>query len=484
MSVSSIKTKLILILSAILIPAFFATSVFNYHFARESIRQELLESSLPLTMDNIYSEIQQDLVRPIYISSLMASDIFLKDWVLSGERDLSQLQRYLIEIKKKYNFFSTFFVSSASKNYYYHDGILKKISPSDPHDIWYYAFLASGREYELDVDTNEAEDHALTIFINHRVEDDEGRTIGVAGVGLKMGAVAELIASYEKKYNRTIYFVNPDGDIEVHPNENLIGKASIFKLPGIGEAAVQILRNRSASTSLGYDVDDRHFLLTARYIPEFNWFLIVEQDEEESLEAIQANLRRNLIAGAAATLVVIAVCLFTVNLFQTRLEHMAGADPLTGAANRRKFENAYKGAVAPRGSSNGELCLILVDIDDFKEVNDNLGHISGDAVLKAVAEAVRGCIRKGDILARWGGDEFIVLTKNDAEQAKTAAERIRQAVADIAPLGDDAAVTVSCGLARRRPGDTLDALIRRADQAMYRAKRDGKNAVAEESTSA
>ena len=134
----SIRTRLILVLTLILLSGFFITNVISYRASKHQIHSSIVENSLPLARDNIYSEIQRDLARPIFVSSLMANDTFLKDWVRTGEKQTDQIIRYLTEIQEKYGFFSSFFVSDVKNNYYHFKGILKQVHLDDAHDVWYY----------------------------------------------------------------------------------------------------------------------------------------------------------------------------------------------------------------------------------------------------------------------------------------------------------------------------------------------------------
>lgn len=474
MPVTTIRSRLILTLTFILSAAFLTTSYVNYRLAKKAIREEILTSALPLTRDNIYSEIERDLVRPVHISSLMANDSFLKEWRQSGEANLEEIKRYLYEIKKKYGFFSTFFISTATRNYYTPDGILKRIRPEDPHDGWYYRFLASGLEYDLDVDTNQAADNALTIFINHRVTEG-GEILGVTGAGLNMETATKLIRTYQDKYRRDIFLVDPEGIIQISGDPKQAGKASIYEMDGLRTVAAKIITVRNSSREFEYDLGRRHYLLTTRYIPDFNWFLVVQQDETESLAEARSGFIRTLAAGFAATCLVIAVCVFTINLFQSRLEYMSSTDSLTGAANRRAFERQFQDATGGRSAKSRPFSFILFDLDNFKPINDELGHLAGDAILKAVTDLAKACVRPSDILSRWGGDEFLIMVMADEAHALEVVERLERAVADAAfeeILGLDRPihVTISCGVAQHRNGESLDDLTARADRAMYQAK--------------
>ncbi len=463
----SVKFKLLSALSAILVAAFMTTSLVNYRITREAVREELLNYSLPLTGKNIYSEIHSDLMRPLLVSSSMANDTFLKDWVLKGEKDTAVLARYLNEIKTKYGFLTAFFVSAITDNYYYQEGILKKIGPRDRHDVWFYAFTRSNKNYELNVDTNEAEYHKLTIFMNFRVEDANGKLLGVAGVGVNMDHAAQLLAKAQNRYHRNVFLVDQDGLVQVHADKDLIKNVYITEAPGIGSIAEDILNSRHGSVNFEYDLEKKHILLSSHFIPEFNWHLIVEQDESHALTTARNNLVRTISIGVGASILIIILCVITVNNFQYRLERLAKIDPLTGAANRRTLEDRFSLASYRADRYDESFSIIVLDLDGFKEVNDTYGHLAGDKILKAVSLEIMNVIRPSDLLTRWGGDEFLVMLDGEQANAEILATRMHEALAE-AP---DIPVSFSCGIAQYNKGENLDVLTKRADQAMYAAKK-------------
>ncbi|RKX83574.1 MAG: GGDEF domain-containing protein, partial [Spirochaetes bacterium] len=150
------KWRLIGILSLILLTAFSAIILIDFISTRNSMKVEIVRSSLPLLQENIYSTILSDLLPSMNTASMMANDSFLVNWEEGEGGDISEITEYLNRIQKKYGFNSVFFVSESSKRYYYPDGINKIISPLNDHDIWYFNFLDTGKEFELDVDTDEA----------------------------------------------------------------------------------------------------------------------------------------------------------------------------------------------------------------------------------------------------------------------------------------------------------------------------------------
>ena len=159
---------------------------------------------------------------------------------------------------------------------------------------------------------------------------------------------------------------------------------------------------------------------------------------------------------------------------------LATRDELTGLINRRAMLDLMALEHSRSLRSGRPLLLAQLDIDHFKPINDQHGHATGDRALQAFAGTVRASLRDTDVLARWGGEEFVLmLTDSSADQARGLLERIRQAVQalEIAHSAGSLQLTVSIGLAQHLPGDTVEHTLERADQALYRAKALGRNRV-------
>lgn len=169
----------------------------------------------------------------------------------------------------------------------------------------------------------------------------------------------------------------------------------------------------------------------------------------------------------------------TLELLMRDAEDASKTDPLTKLYNRSVLENDVPAVIGSAADMGQPVCLLLIDVDYFKQINDGHGHPVGDEMLRNVALAIKKSFRERDIAIRYGGDEFMLLLPGARiEQARPAAERMRKAVRESCVLPDGKHVTLSIGLARRREDDNLQTLIARADEALYTAKKAGRNCIA------
>lgn len=161
----------------------------------------------------------------------------------------------------------------------------------------------------------------------------------------------------------------------------------------------------------------------------------------------------------------------------TEKDYLARTDPLTGINNRLRFAGVLSEEAERKRRTERPMALVMFDVDHFKDINDTYGHNVGDEVLVALADFVASRIRATDFFGRWGGEEFVLLFRDDdCEAAIIAAEKLRKAIAgaEFATVGE---VRCSFGVAAWRPGDTEESLVARADQALYASKEGGRNRV-------
>lgn len=165
-----------------------------------------------------------------------------------------------------------------------------------------------------------------------------------------------------------------------------------------------------------------------------------------------------------------------LNELVEELSRLAERDQLTGLYNRRRMDDLLRYELSKYRIEN-DLSLLVLDIDHFKKINDTYGHDVGDSVLRELSSCVQTMTQAGDTLARWGGEEFVcLLPDTDAKEAAAVAERMRARVANVS-FAYAGHVTISVGVAAARPDDSPETLFKRADKALYQAKKDGRDQV-------
>ncbi|QCR10344.1 sensor domain-containing diguanylate cyclase [Brenneria rubrifaciens] len=473
------KPRAIVLFTAMLFTAFLIISWTSYEVAIESLEEEIKENTLPLTSDNVYSEIQQDLLKPIFISSLMAHDTFLRDWVINNETDPQAMIRYLKEIDDRFNTISTFFISDQTKHYYDPQRILKTVSEQSPDDRWYFQArtLSDEMPYAIDILVDPENRTRMDIFISHRVMDYRGNFIGVTGVGIPVERVKLLIEKYEQRYNRNIYFIDKTGNVALHGN-TYDRPLKIQEQPGLSPLATAILTVPGGAYE--YQLNGKQIFLNTRFLPEFGWYLMVEQSNHPSEKRLFNTLMKNLGVSISVSLLFLFVLWLTIGGYQRRLEQMATTDKLTGLMNRQAFDYYFTQLLSKRIAQQRPIALVLLDLDHFKQINDHYGHGVGDEVLAQIASLLQQTVRYSDQACRWGGEEFVVLLDDcNLDNAVLRADTLRKTIesAQIRSVDDTVQVTISCGVAEYQKSETLDMLINRADIALYQAKQQGRNRV-------
>lgn len=474
-----------LLLLFLLLGGFLTTTLFSYYTSLKAVRSSILSTELPLTSDNVYSEIQRDLVRPVLIASMMANDTFLHDWIKHGEQNPEQITRYLREVQNRHNAFTSFFVSEKTRTYFQSRGILKQVAQDEPRDAWYFRARELSEPYEINVDIDMANQDSMAIFINYRVLDEAQHFLGVTGVGLSVESVVKLIDTYQKRFDRTVYLVNQRGVISLTgeaggPFGNRAGKA-IADIEGLDGLLAQMPELRDGSYE--YEYEGHRYFVNVRYIPELKNYLFVTKHDGGQTAEIRQSLWLSVLMCLLVTAIVMTLFSLLIRRYQRRIERLAATDQLTELPNRRGFEMLAGQAIEEARREQQPLSAIVIDLDHFKTLNDTHGHLAGDVVLKGFANQLRASLRRSDIVCRWGGEEFIVLFKNTAlDTAQQLAEKLRAQLEQQHFFWEDKAlkVTISIGLTNLTGGEGLDALIARADRALYRAKQSGRNRIASE----
>jgi diguanylate cyclase (GGDEF)-like protein len=468
---------IVALVSVLLLVGFISTLLTSYFVAYKSLGEEISRITLPLTSDNVYTEIQKDLVRSIHISSQMAHDTFLKDWVLQGENEPTSMVRYLAAIQNKYRTVTAFFVSENTRRYYHPDGVIKTVSKEDLQDAWYFRARSMEKPYEINVDTDTADRSRITIFINHQVHGYDNRMLGITGVGLELKQVQDILASYKERYGSDVFFVDKKGMVVLRPSDFPFPE-NLNDWKGFSSPLTGILSGQAISFE--HRMEDGAYFFSSRHIPELDLTLVIMRSSDALNQPLRDRLKSNSFIGFVITVVVVAIMAMVLRRYNQNLERLINMDPLTGAYNRGSFSAIFQHAVKDSKRRNTSLSLVLTDIDNFKSINDRFGHHRGDLVLKDFALEASQLIRESDVICRWGGEEFVILLRDcEIKEAAGVADKIRKEISNKTKHDNagDLRYTFSAGVAQYEQGESLAQLVARADKLMYEAKEHGKDRI-------
>lgn len=611
----------------IIVLGFALTSYISYHSNREAFEQDAERVSI-LTSEGIASEINTQFNRPIDVSLTMANDSLLKEYLNSEQSHMGDssyaesLREYLDAYREKYGFDSVFLASAATKRYYHFNGIDRTLDRGNPENNWYYSFLDGFDEYELNIDNDEATSNEITVFVNCRILNDAGSTLGIVGVGFRIDNLRALFSEYESQTATRAYLVNREGFVEVSTDGRDEDKANLFVDSAFAGSRVQALDSSGERQSLWYASPQGSGYLVAQYMPYLNWSLVVDHDTSE----LDAQIAQQLVIAIFVIAIVITLVLVATtsifrrynrmiiqqtaaaeqerktvfqeaaeqlydNIYEVDVTHDCaaneqaqryfesfGAEPgapfskvlslLAAHQVKEEFRQQYLDIFLPtsvlaayrRGevqltfdfpmTTDGErytwarinahlftwsedgsvhmlvyrqnideekrrehamieqmqrdaltglynkgatqehirtlltempnepFAFLILDIDDFKLVNDRFGHGAGDEVLSEFAQIVSGQFHHEDVVGRIGGDEFVAFVPMSgvAEAKKKATELMEVLCKDVVTDQGVCHFSASLGIALTPPHERdLEALYRHADRALYRAKALGKN---------
>lgn len=316
--------------------------------------------------------------------------------------------------------------------------------------------------------------------------------VGVAVLEKSLRRFAEDLEQFDRPY----FFIDPDGVVVLTNRPNMLFRTlwllSAEKRASLARQFARLddrpILGREIIDATWMNVDGERNYVRRRLADHSQWSLVTLNQIRE----IYASRVLGIVITLLATIMILIYFFGREMWVRDRvqmekrlklqelardLRFQATTDPLTGLANRLQFNQALANEVLRSERYKTPLSLVLYDIDHFKKINDAHGHQIGDKVLVELSRVVAGRIRTNDLLARWGGEEFVLLTPgSDSRVAYQVAEKLRAAIESMM-FEQVGAVTCSFGVAEYLEGDTVDIFIGRADEAMYKAKINGRNRV-------
>ncbi len=471
------KYSVVIVILLLLVVLSTVTTTINFLVSKNSTQEQLKKQALPLSLDNVYTEIQKHIIQPYLVSSMMANDTFVQDWILTNEQDSNKIKQYLSTIKNKYEMFTTFLVSENTKSYYTQDGFIEKLDVNNENNKWYFRFKNSETKDEINLDYNSKLTDGLIMFINYKIFDREYKYLGATGVGIKISYIDDLLEMFKQKYMFNVYFFNKSG-------KTVLAQRDKNKIENISQVE-HFLENKDkilSKYSNFFEVEkgNETYLLNTKYISELDLYLLVEAKLSDFTNKARSLYYINLLISVFIALIITFIITFIIKKYNKQLEYLAEYDQLTNINNRRAFIQKINFMFLLNRRNNHKICIAFIDIDNFKNINDKYGHTIGDKVLIIVSSIMKNSIRSSDLIARWGGEEFIIaLINSDIEDSKKIINNIREKLLNDLELKALLAeeLTISTGLTSLKNDEGLDEIINRADNGMYKAKNSGKDTI-------
>ncbi|WDE04325.1 methyl-accepting chemotaxis protein [Thalassomonas viridans] len=278
----NIRRKVVLTTLVSVVLAILLVSAFALKSSRSIIEEGTLELELPAVLGEVANKLDAQLLLPITVSQVMATNSDYQQFIRSGENkaEHGKVADYLRQIREEFNSITAFYVSARTGQYFTPDGLFKTLSKDRDKDQWFYGFMRSGQQYELSLDIDEAS-QIPTLFINYLMTVD-GSPSAVAGVGLSLENMSQSIRQYRIGEQGLIFLADEKGVIKLHPNKDYIGKT----MASLGVENANVLLSKSDFATTEYESNGVEMLAASRYIPAIGWHLIAELPTEEVFGAL------------------------------------------------------------------------------------------------------------------------------------------------------------------------------------------------------
>ena len=276
----SIRTKISVILTAVIVLLLIGVSLISYNIARNLYTEKVVKDELPLAVSNVAGEIGYAIDKIINTSYQMTKNDYLLKWIDEGEpKDgLATLFNYNTDLMKAFNLSTAMFVSDKTLNYYTNDKILKQLSKDNPRDSWYFD-VKNGKEVNsLNIQVSEATG-SLTLYVNSKVEKD-GKFYGVSAIGMNLDDIVNLVTSKTMGEGSKFLMVDSSGIVKIEKSDR-VGKVNVKDV--LGKEKFDVLMNKNGGVIRHFN-GTRNLIIGSKYIPSLDWYLFGEMDEDVLLK--------------------------------------------------------------------------------------------------------------------------------------------------------------------------------------------------------
>tara|TARA_R110002153_G_scaffold5929_6_gene27381 strand:- start:572 stop:2038 length:1467 start_codon:yes stop_codon:yes gene_type:complete len=417
--------------------------------------------------------VSEEILKPLFIAETVARASALKLHMNDNVIDEEKITNMLAEMSEE--FAMDFFVASeTSRTQYYSDGSTLPLNAAKVE--WY--FRAKNASQNIVAALGNRKD--VHIYFDIKIYNKQGDFLGFIGVGKRLDS---FITSFEKikdKYDYDFVFVDHNDDIVLSSDQSLLadgkGIKKIQQVPWFKALTSVQQSGQEPNDNVLVSVAGDDLLISKADLKVLNWkFFLVNSLNVRQNETTKVFILQTLYI-AFVLLLGLLIARIAIPYIQAEFASKHQNDPLTQLPNRAHLAWRFKQIVKEKQ----HVCAIIADIDLFKIINDTHGHAVGDLILCEFAEVIKSQLRDVDVMGRWGGEEFVILLPyTDFHIAYEVAERARVAISRHNFMAGDKVlnITASFGVAFRAAAYKLEDIVKQADEALYLAKREGRNIV-------
>jgi diguanylate cyclase (GGDEF)-like protein len=413
----------------------------------------------------------EQLMQPLHISQTLAKAKELNDLMRNPLDNEDQIFATLKRLNQEFSL--NFFIASEISRIQY-DSEGKRIELVEGKVDWYFRYKAQPENAMADI----GQWQNPQFYIDLKIYDDQDNFLGVFGVGKSLEAFTQVFSEYKKTYGYDFIFVDQNKDITLTSDPELLIKGVTFKnladLPWFQR--LELEQQQASLNNLLLQINGQEALIAELNIQPFDWTLYIITP----LQSRQTEISRGFIISVVSLLAVIfGLFLLIYNLlyyFKKDIQKFKQIDILTELGNRNKITLKFEKLMYEEQS----VSLALINLDNFKPINETHGRKAGDIVLRQVAQMLQSDIRDTDILGRWAGEEFILLLPNTGpHEAVDVCQKLcnKLAAMTITTGTTSIQITASFGVSFTASPRTMSEVVSVADDALFSAKRDGRNMV-------
>jgi diguanylate cyclase (GGDEF)-like protein len=421
----------------------------------------------------VFALMDREILKPLYISEVLANGELFNHLIEAEEPDQDQIYNLLEKLEEKFDL--EFFIASEKHRRQYFSS---RISIELVEGVVDWYFKIRDMKQNLVADVGQRDDPQL--FFDVKIYDKTGEYIGMVGVGKSLVVFLDKFTEFKRRHGYNFLFINEQEQVVLssYPQQLKNGSTleNINDFPWYQDIDQSRLVDDSLNSVL-VNIDGDDFLISELEVEELKWRLVLLMPMKARQAQLNKTLFKNVIMVVSLGSLLFFFIYWIANTYRQGVVDTISVDGLTKVYNREAIHEKY--ANLNQSTQNG-LCLIMLDIDYFKNVNDTYGHNKGDEILKKVADILSALVRPQDAVGRWGGEEFLILIPcKDVQVGLSVAERARTLLEQEKFYSSDDSITItaSFGVTYTNTVADLIDLVAIADKALYKAKDSGRNKV-------